>query len=234
MADTDFIVNIFLPLAKPVAAKKAKMKRRRSTDKEYLVQDWIEEQLQRHFKVHRQGRNSHPDYILTTGSISQGLEVKSLECRQKDTKNLETIPCRTDVDFNSCIPCGLIEFKERKIKCYYAFILYESCAESPLHVDGIAITLVDGNFLNRDFELAVGHLNISKGGFGSYGDAFIRTRKMYRFPNPLTHPQFKYKNILVTEFQLESPSKLGLKELPVVQKTDKAGKVWPFNVYTLD
>ncbi|MFN3467425.1 MAG: hypothetical protein ACK4WF_06950 [Candidatus Brocadiales bacterium] len=233
MTDKDPIVNIFSLLAKPIVAGKAKMKRRSSTDKEYFAQDWIEEQLQKHFQIHRQGRNSHPDYILTSGDVSQGLEVKSLECRQKDTKNLETTPCRTDVDFNSCIPCGLVQFKGKRLKCYYAFVLYESDTKSALHVDGIAITIVDGNFLNRDFDLAVGHRNISEGGFGSYGDAFIRTRKMYRFPNPLTHPQFRYKNVLVTEFPLDTPTTFGLKAMPVVQKIDKTGKTWPFNVYTL-
>lgn len=233
MAEIDFAVNIFLLLAKPIAAKHAEMRRRSSTDKEYFAQDWIEQQLQGHFHIRRQGRNSHPDYILTSSDVSQGLEVKSLECRQKNTENLNTVPCRTDVDFNSCIPCGLIKFREKRLKCYYAFILYESLAASPLHVSGIAIALVDGNFLNRDFDLAVGHRNVSEEGFGSYGDAFIRTRKMYRFPNPLTHPQFRYKNVLVTEFYLENPSALGLRVLPIVQKTDKAGKVWPFNVYTI-
>jgi hypothetical protein len=233
MNDREFTVNVFLRLAKPILTRNAKMKRRSSTDKEYFVQDWIEGQSQGHFQIHRQGRNSHPDYIITSGDISQGLEVKSLECRQKDTKNLGAVPCRTDVDFNSCIPCGLIKFREEKLKCYYAFVLYESETKSPLHVNGIAIALVDGNLLNRDFNLAVGHRNVSEGGFGSYGDAFIRTRKMYRFPNPLTHPQFKYQNVLVTEFHLENPSELGLRALPAVQKTDTTGKVWAFNVYTL-
>lgn len=231
MIDKNFVLTIFLLLAKPIAAGNAKMKRRSSTDKEYFVQDWVEEQLHGHFQIYRQGRNSHPDYILTSNSISQGLEVKSLECRQKD-KDLKIAPCRTDVDFNSCIPCGFIKFREKKLKCYYAFILYESDAKSSLHVKGVSIAFVDGDFLNRDFDLAVGHRNVSEGGFGSYGDAFIRTRKMYRFPNPLTHPQFRYQNVLVTEFCLENPSRFGLRLLSTVQKMDKTGKVWPFSVYT--
>src|SRR3989338_1389663 len=206
MIDKNFVVTIFLLLAKPIAAGNAKMKRRSSTDKEYFVQDWVEEQLHGHFQIYRQGRNSHPDYILTSSSISQGLEVKSLECRRKD-KDLKIAPCRTDVDFNSCIPCGFIKFREKKLKCYYAFILYESDAKSSLHVKGVSIAFVDG-------------------------DAFIRTRKMYRFPNPLTHPQFRYQNVLVTEFCLENPSRFGLRLLSTVQKKDKTGKVLPFSVYT--
>lgn len=75
--------------------------------------------------------------------------------------------------------------------------------------------------------------HLSKGGFGSYGDAYIRTRKMYRFPNPLTLPQYRYKNILVTEATYPTPGKLGLKLLDRVQKTDKAGRSHAFNVYTL-
>lgn len=209
------------------------MTRRSTSDKEYFVQDWIESQLEEKYEIFKQGRNSHPDYILSAGEQAEGLEVKSLENQRRGNRDPSVVPCRTDVDFNSCVPCGLIKFKDKKLRCYYAFVLYESDPDSPLNVDGITIALVDGNFLNRDFDLAVGHRNISKGGFGSYGDAYIRTRKMYRFPNPLTLPPFRYKNVLLTEATYSTPGKLGMKLLGHVQKTDKAGRAYSFNVYTL-
>jgi hypothetical protein len=79
---------------------------------------------------------------------------------------------------------------------YYLFVLYEP--RDTLHVEGIALVLTDGDFLNNDLALAEGHRNVSEGHFGSYGDAFIRTRKMYRFPNPLTEPDFRYRVVFVT------------------------------------
>lgn len=225
--------DLFIALSKPIAEGRARMTRRSSSDKEYFVQDWIESQLEGKYQITKQGRNSHPDYILSSGDQAEGLEVKSLENQRGDNRDPSRVPCRSDVDFNSCVPCGLIKLKDKKLRCYYAFVLYESDPISDLHVSGIALALVDGNFLNRDFDLAAGHLNISKGGFGSYGDAFIRTRKMYRFPNPLTIPQFRYKNVFVTESTFPSPGKFGLKPLDPVEKIDKAGRSYRFNVYTL-
>jgi hypothetical protein len=49
----------------------------------------------------------------------------------------------------------------------------------------LSLLLVDGNYINRDYRLHEEHRNISRGGFGSYGDGRIRDRKMYIFPNPL-------------------------------------------------
>lgn len=224
--------DLFIALSKPIAEGRARMTRRSSSDKEYFVQDWIESQLEGKYQLTKQGRNSHPDYILSAGDQAEGLEVKSLENRGVG-RDPSAAPCRNDVDFNSSVPCGLIKLKDKKIRCYYAFVLYESDPASDLHVNGIAIALVDGNFLNRDFDLSAGHRNISKGGFGSYGDAFIRTRKMYRFPNPLTIPQFRYKNVFVTEITCPSPDKFGLRSIDPVEKTDKAGHSYLFNVYTL-
>jgi hypothetical protein len=83
------------------------------------------------------------------------------------------------------------------LRSYYLFVLYEPY--DALHLQGIALVLADGDFLNNDLELAEGHRNISEEGFGSYGDAFIRTRKMYRFPNPLTDPDFRYRTVFVTQ-----------------------------------
>lgn len=231
--EEEFGPGLFVKLSRPIAEGRARMTRRSSSDKEYFAQDWVETQLEGKYKILRQGRNSHPDYILSLGEHVKGLEVKSLE-NQRRGRDPSVAPCRTDVDFNSYVPCGLIKFKDKKLHCYYAFILYESDTNSELHVNGIAIAVVDGDFLNRDFELSVAHRNISERGFGSYGDAFIRTRKMYRFPNPLTYPEFRYKNVFVTETTLRFPSKSGLKPLNPVPKIDKAGRTYTFNVYTLD
>jgi len=40
--------------------------------------------------------------------------------------------------------------------------------------------------INADHELADEHLNVAVHGFGSFADGFIRNRKMYVFPHPIT------------------------------------------------
>jgi hypothetical protein len=119
------------------------------------------------------------------------------------------------------------------LACRYLFVLYEKAPADPLGVLGIAMVLADGNFLNRDFELAEGHKNVSAGGFGSYGDAFVRTRKMCRFPNPLTLQAFRYRTVLVTEERLDDPKGIGLRLAGSVTKRTVKGQDFPFQVYEL-
>lgn len=225
--------DIFRWLAQPIQAGRAVMTRREPQDKEFFVQDWIEKTLQSRYKVLRQGRNAHPDYVLQKGSVVEGLEVKSLENVRTGQRDPAVAPCRTDVDFNSCVPCGRVRVRGEVLRCYYAFVLYDRFQNDALKVKGIAFALVDGNFLNRDFDLAIAHVNTSEGGFGSYGDAFVRTRKMYRFPNPLTFPALRYRTVLVTEGVLERPGDIGLKCTEPLTKTDRDGQMHTFQVYEL-
>lgn len=171
--------------------------------------------------------------MIKKGSIAEGLEAKSLENRNTGCRDIQIAPCRTDVDFNSCVPCGKVRVRGQALRCYYAFVLYEKIPREVLKVRGIALALVDGNFLNRDFDLAVSHVNTSEGGFGSYGDAFVRTRKMYRFPNPLTYSAFRYRTVFVTEDTFKHPADLGLKCIDSVVKTVKDGRSYRFQVYEL-
>lgn len=226
-----FGADIFLRLALPIRSGSAVISKQDPKDKEFFVQNWVESVLEGPYLIERQGRNSHPDYVLWQGDQAEGLEVKSLENLRAGERDPALAPCRTDVDFNSCIPCGRVRVGERILRCYYAFVLYERVNDKMMKA--IALAMVDGNFLNRDFDLAVSHRNISKGGFGSYGDAFVRTRKMYRFPNPLTHPDLRYRTIFVTEEMLQSHEDLGLKIMRPIVKRDKRRRKYSFQVYEL-
>jgi hypothetical protein len=133
------------------------------------------------------------------------------------------------------MPSGVNVANGMALRSYYLFMLYEHLEPlAKLQVRGISTVLTDGDFLNNDLELAESHANISQAGFGSYGDAFIRTRKMYRFPNPLTEPDFRYRVLLVTQDDLISAwpnlQHVGSKEKVEV----KAGKVRTFHVYELE
>ena len=202
--------EVFALLARSISSGQALMPRRSDTDKEYFLQDWFEGLLSKSgCALQVQGRNSTPDYLVARAGIVEGYELKSL-ANVRPCRDPTYPPCRTDVDFNSSIPCGRFIKKRNHrlpggisiadgsaLRSYYLFVLYEPY--DALHLQGIALVLADGDFLNNDLELAEGHRNISEGGFGSYGDAFIRTRKMYRFPNPLTDLDFRYRTVFVTQ-----------------------------------
>jgi hypothetical protein len=239
---------VFILLATEMVEGRAIMQRRSDTDKEYFLQDWFEQTLQAAgYELKIQGRNSTPDFIVAKEGTVEGFELKSL-AHQRAKRDSQFPPCRTDVDFNSSIPCGRFVKKKNHrmpsgvnvangmaLRSYYLFMLYEHLEPlAKLQVRGISMVLTDGDFLNNDLELAESHANISQAGFGSYGDAFIRIRKMYRFPNPLTEPDLRYRVLLVTQDDLISAwpnlQHVGSKEKVEV----KAGKVRTFHVYELE
>ena len=49
-----------------------------------------------------------------------------------------------------------------------------------------SISVAHGDLINADHVLADEHLNVAVHDFGSFGDGFIRNRKMYVFPHPIT------------------------------------------------
>jgi hypothetical protein len=207
---TTLALEVFTLLARAIVSGQALMTRRSEADKEYFLQDWFAGLLmEAGYGLQVQGRNSTPDFLVARAGIVEGYELKSLANVRSD-RDPTYPPCRTDVDFNSSIPCGRFVKKrthrlprgiavpdDTTLRSYYLFALYEPV--DTLHLRGIALVLADGDFLNNDLELAEGHRTVSEEGFGSYGDAFIRTRKMYRFPNPLTDPDFRYRTLFVSQ-----------------------------------
>lgn len=152
-------------------------------------------------RIYRAGKLKSPDITLINDSteILLGLEVKKLEADHsgKDPRGLT-------LDYNSTVPCGLtnVRYQDRiqKVPLYYYFALLQ---------DNKVITTVicDGNFLNNNFDF---HLdskisNTSTYQHGSYGEASIRHRKMYLFPNPLNtnNPVFSHKHCLVVPSEFE-------------------------------
>jgi hypothetical protein len=134
----------------------------------------------------------HPDLVIERQGVRLGVECKSLEASAGFVESGSGMPCRTTIDFNSTVPCGRERYKGKfhrykalkgqPLRIFYAMGLYGE-VEGENRV--LSLLLVDGNYTNRDYRLHEEHRNISRGGFGSYGDGRIRDRKMYIFPNPL-------------------------------------------------
>jgi len=137
-----------------------------TTDKEYHFQNWFRTRLEEthlHFDIG--GRNSYPDFRMV--ETTEGYELKGLAYPGRDAS----------FDSNSQVPAGF--HNGRTI--YYVFGRY------PKKPDGNSYPVLDlvichGDFLNADHEYT--HKNKSVRGFGSYGDIFIRDRKMYVVPTP--------------------------------------------------
>ncbi|ESQ15333.1 MAG: hypothetical protein N838_29685 [Thiohalocapsa sp. PB-PSB1] len=67
---------------------------------------------------------------------------------------------------------------------FLVFFLYTGSGADPRLVHSLCIAHAD--LINIDHETAAAHVNEGIDGFGSYGDGFLRDRKMYRFPHPYT------------------------------------------------
>jgi len=210
------------------------MTRRSASDKEYFVQDWFAARLRASYDIKPLGRNSHPDFLITANGVTEGFELKALANVHPGKRDRTQQPCRTTVDFNSTVPCGRFIRGDQTLQCYYLFLLYEEAGDREgLQVDGIALTIAHGNLLNHDLRIAQSHKNTSEGNFGSYGDGLIRTRKMYLFPNPLTHPRLRYRCRLIIPHDV-TPRDLSLTRFATLKKRDVSGAEWPFHIYGLN
>jgi len=182
----------------------------------------------------------HPDLVLEHETTCLGVECKSLEASPQFVATRNGVPCRTTIDFNSTVPCGKEFFKGKfsryahlrgqPITVFYALCLYGE-VEGEMRL--LSFLMMDGNYINRDHTLHQEHRNISRRGFGSYGDGSIRERKMYLFPNPLTDPDLVGGVALVAE--QEDLTAVFPQLMLVMQKVRRAsaGGAFPFFVYRL-
>jgi hypothetical protein len=182
-ASQTYSVAIFLEMVRAIRANIA-MRPRSANDKEYFAQDWFIDRLQTTgLGYQQQGRNSYPDFWVSTGALREGYEIKSLAFIPASVRQaalgLAGKPARKDIDFNSTIPSG------RKEGCdvFLTFFLYTGSGANPRPVYTLSVAHAD--LINSDHAIADSHVNIAIKHFGSYGDGFIRNRKMYVFPHPV-------------------------------------------------
>lgn len=148
------------------------MQPRSAGDKEYFAQDWLADRMNEiGYTFAISGRNTYPDFWVGEGADRFGVEVKSLAFANGR-------PARSDFDTNSTIPGG----EKQGFAVYTAFFLYTGAGADPRPIHSLCF--LHGDLLNAD--RAFVHENKAIHGFGSYGDAFIRDRKMYVFKTPFT------------------------------------------------
>ena len=197
---------------------------------------WFGELLEKHipeFEVTHSGPLTTPDIIVRDRESREiiGIEVKKIDSDEsgKDSRGLT-------LDYNSCIPCGQMQIKiggkESRIKTFYFFGLLSFDKK---HL--ISSSLIDGDFLNYDFDLHLQgkYLNTSQYGHGPYGEGSVRGRAMYNYPNPMNVniPTFHKKHSFIIKdeyiYQMDESS---LYESSKIERKDIKGEVINYTQYT--
>lgn len=195
---------------------------------------WIEEEIKRtlpdSFEVFHSGQLTTPDLVIrdkNTGLVV-GLEIKKLIQNNKGKD-----PRGMTLDYNSCLPCGKAMVKVGGdtiiVPCYYLFALL-----SPMSDRIITLIILDGDFINYDFELhkEAKYSNYTEYLHGPYGEGSVRHRKMYTYPNPLNSQleMFHLHQLLVVKkSSLEMrPEAQNVKEQII--RTDKYGNSFYYSL----
>ena len=163
---------------------------------------WVAESIKTalpDIEVFHAGKLTTPDLVLKHKASNSilGLEVKKL-IQKADGKD----PRGLTIDYNSCLPCGKALIKVGKdtveVPCFYLFALL-----SPDSSSMVTSILMDGDFLNYDFDLHkdAKYANQSEYDHGPYGEGSVRHRRMYTYPNPLNYKLsfFHLRHILVVK-----------------------------------
>ncbi|MBE8232209.1 MAG: hypothetical protein HAW67_00640 [Endozoicomonadaceae bacterium] len=193
-----------------------------------ILQDSLPE-----FEVTHSGPLTTPDIIVRDRKSREviGIEVKKIDANEKgkDSRGLT-------LDYNSCIPCGqmLIKIggKESRIKTFYYFGLL-SYDKKYL----VSSCLMDGDFLNYDFDLHIQgkYLNTSQYGHGPYGEGSVRGRAMYNYPNPMNVELItfhkKHSFIIKDEFSYQM-DKSTLYEASQIERKDIKSNIIRYIQYT--
>ena len=194
------------------------------------IGDIIKAVLPQHFEVFHSGQLTTPDIVIRnkeTGSII-GLEIKKL-IQRTDGKD----PRGLTMDYNSSLPCGRAFVKVGSetviVPCYYLFALL-----SPQSDMIMTLIIVDGDFINHDFQLykEAKYSNYTEYGHGPYGEGSVRHRKMYTYPNLLNSnlSMFFLRYILIVKKNLIDKRPENANVTEHVIRLDKYGNSFYFSL----
>jgi hypothetical protein len=150
--------------------------------------------------LYRPDECSHTTRAALRDDVSKivAIEVKKLERGENGQ-----IARASGLDYNTTPPCGVVRVydgddRPLDIRGFYLFVCQERDAAGKVFLS--ALTLVDGDVLNDDFDL---YLRITSQrekevGLGTYGDGANRNRPMLIFANPLGASQLDRTSSLVS------------------------------------
>jgi hypothetical protein len=186
---------------------------------------WVADEIKTalpEIEVFQAGKLTTPDIVLRhkLSNSLLGLEVKKLI--QNDNKR---DPRGLTIDYNSCVPCGKALTKVGRntveVPCFYLFALLSRDSSSM-----VTTLLVDGDFLNYDFDLhkQAKYANKTEYNHGPYGEGSVRHRRMYTYPNPLNYKMtfFHKRHILIIkQHDMASLSMYDIKYTDLIIRDDK-------------
>lgn len=115
------------------------------------------------------------------------------------------------------------------VPCYYIFALL-----SPDSKRIVTLIIMDGDFLNYDFELykEAKYSNYTEYDHGPYGEGSVRHRKMYTYPNPLNSGLsfFSFRQLFVVKRSLLEGSRLNNYVREEIERTDKYGNAFYYSL----
>lgn len=184
------------------------------------------------YEITHSGKLTTPDIIIRHRESREliGLEVKKIDQKStgKDSRGLT-------LDYNSCIPCGKMQIKiggvTSTIRTYYFFALLSQDQKKL-----VSTALIDGDFLNYDFDLHLKgkYLNTSTYGHGSYGEGSVRGRAMYNYPNPMNtdiEVLFSKNSFIVKEELSYQLDKAPLVHVANIERQDINNNIFIYRLY---
>ena len=194
---------------------------------------WVGSQLKKalpSLEVIHSGKLTTPDILIRdkkSGAIV-GLEVKKLIQKPNGAD-----PRGLTLDYNSSIPCGQALIKVGNdtvaIPCFYIFCLLDPTSS---HI--ITMILMDGDFLNYDFDLykQAKVANVSEYNHGPYGEGSVRHRAMYTYPNPLNSKLsfFHLRKILVIKKFDAKVMKITDRTTHIIRRDDIYGNSFHYSI----
>lgn len=191
MTELEIIINVYKELISNLGDKgipvSLRVKSNIGTVQDDPFDNWIEDEIRKalpkSFEIFHSGSLTTPDLVVRdkNSGIIVGLEIKKLIQKKNgsDSRGLT-------IDYNSSLPCGSTFIKINNetvvIPCYYLFALLDNLSKNI-----VTLILIDGDFLNYDFELhkEAKYSNFTEYKHGPYGEGSVHHRKMYTYPNPL-------------------------------------------------
>jgi hypothetical protein len=139
------------------------------------------------------------DKNVKATDLSDIAKILSIEVKKLERTDQGNVARASGLDYNTTPPCGTVRVYDAKgttldIRCFYLFVCLEASATSMDQNQITALTIVDGNVLNEDFNfyLSIVGERTKRIDLGSYGDGADRVRPMLIFPNPLGSEQLDH------------------------------------------
>lgn len=145
-----------------------------------------------------------PDDVSRLGLeqlASDNPSVLAIEVKKLERTIGGNVARSSGLDYNTTPPCGRVRVYDKTnkaidVRCFYLFVCLERADDSTV---ATALSLVDGDILNADFEfyLSIVGERSKQIHLGTYKDGADRARPMLIFSNPLGIRELDHKFTLV-------------------------------------